>query len=348
MAKVPPSEVFTRVFNDSPEFTESESDDENRSVIAKAIEKDQTNASTPTTSADPQPSPQPPVTSVSKPSEEINQESTSPPRETAESVMVAQTPEVITNIDERCPHENDVRNKLNFSSSVVKNNDAFTYKTRDIEKDLGTLLSTKISKIPILTDDLKNKIDNFKMQYCRGDVSFKFLYILKYLYYFQKSECAMNRAENIREEIERELQRLECPLNLSGVIVDEYNKLVQNDKELFIRFFDPKTKQVAIYDHEKLLYWKQGLTRIFFEWAKKLMPVMAKTNETVNAHQKENWTVIESKKFLLVLKIIQEECATKTIIDELIGLLLNNEISYTYVSILYTYVLFTDFYGFVH
>ena len=72
MAKVPPSEVFTRVFNDSPEFTESESDDENRSVIAKAIEKDQTNASTPTTSADPQPSPQPPVTSVSKPSEEIN------------------------------------------------------------------------------------------------------------------------------------------------------------------------------------------------------------------------------------------------------------------------------------
>ena len=70
MAKVPPSEVFTRVFNDSPEFTESESDDENRSVIAKAIEKDQTNASTPTTSADPQPSPQPPVTS--KPSEEIN------------------------------------------------------------------------------------------------------------------------------------------------------------------------------------------------------------------------------------------------------------------------------------
>ena len=71
--KIPPSEVFTRVFDDSPEFSESESDGENRFVIAKAIEKAITTQ------------PSPPVTS--KPSDqEINQESTSPPREIAESV----------------------------------------------------------------------------------------------------------------------------------------------------------------------------------------------------------------------------------------------------------------------
>ena len=340
---IPVEKVAERVFQDIPEFSESEeSDGEHRKEIEK-IAKDQIAE---TTSAGPQPGPQPSSTPdpCNRPSDqEINQDSTSPPKETAES------PQIITNIEERYPHEKDVRNRLNFSSVVVKNSAAFTFKTRDMENDLGTLLCTKISKIPILTDRIRRKINEYKQQYSRGDVSFKIRYLLKYLYYFQKSKDAIDRNEHFREDIENELTRQQCPLYLSGVIEDEYNRLVENEKDLFILFTDPKTQQDAIFDHHNLSIWRQGLTNRFFNWALKLFPVMANV-ETVHAHRKPNWTVIESKKILLVLKIIQEEKSAKSIIDDLIGLLLNNEtiskrdtnvsICNTYVSISYTYVFF--------
>ena len=112
---------------DRPEFSEeSKSDGEQRTFIADAIEKDQMNAqelrSTETTSTTVTPGP-----CNRPPDQESNQDSISPPKETAES------PQIITNIEERFPDEKDVRNRLNFSPVAIKNSAAFTYKTRGME-----------------------------------------------------------------------------------------------------------------------------------------------------------------------------------------------------------------------
>ena len=149
MGKIPPEKVYQGVFADN--FSE-ESDVEQRMAIEKAI-ADQINAlSSETTSAEPgpqpgpepgpQPGPQPglqpgpqPSSTVTpdpcnrssdqeiRPSDQENHESTSPTNETAES------PTIITNINERYPRNNDVRNRLNFASVVVRNTAAFTFKT---------------------------------------------------------------------------------------------------------------------------------------------------------------------------------------------------------------------------
>ena len=299
--KIPAEKVLEEL--NKPEFSEeSESDGEQRMVIVDAIEK-----ATETTSTTVTPGP-----CIRPSDQESNQDSTSP------------SPQIITNIEERFPDEKDVRNRLNFSPVAIKNSAAFTFKTRGMENDLGTLLCNKISKIPILSDDFRRKIDEYKLNYTRGDVSFNIRNLLKYLYYFQKSEESMTRTENFREDIENELTRQECPLFLSKIIEEEYNRHVQNEKDLFIRFFDPKTKENAIFDHQNLSNWRQGLTNGFYNWARKLFPVMTNV-ETVHSYSKQNWTVIGSKKFLLVLKIIQEEKSAKSIIEELVGLLLNNE-----------------------
>ena len=90
------------------------------------------------------------------------------------------------------PHENDLRNKLRFSAKFVSDTPNFNYQVRETEKDLGTNLSNKISQIPILTQFMKSKIESFKMQYTRGEVSFKIRYFSKYLYYFRKANLLFN------------------------------------------------------------------------------------------------------------------------------------------------------------
>ena len=150
--KISAEKVFEEL--NKPEFSEeSESDGEQKMVIADAIEK--ATEATETTSTPVTPGP-----CIRPSDQESNQDSTSP------------SPQIITDIEDRFPDEKDVRNRLNFSPVAIKNSAAFTFKTRGMENDLGTLLCNKISKIPILSDDFRRKIDEFKLNYTRGDVSF--------------------------------------------------------------------------------------------------------------------------------------------------------------------------------
>ena len=134
-------------------------------------------------------------------------------------------------------------------------------------------------------------------------------------------------------------------MTLSHVIQTEVKRLVENDKEekIFIRFVNPIQKEdVEIIDHKILRdYWLQGLTTLFFNWARKLLPFMGK-KQSVKLHKKEKWTVIETTKLLIILKVKQEECTHHRIIDQLKGFLLNYDLNrsmfYTYVSIVSTYV----------
>ena len=134
-------------------------------------------------------------------------------------------------------------------------------------------------------------------------------------------------------------------MTLSHVIQSEVKRLLENDKEekIFIRFVNPiQEEDVAIIDHKVLRdYWLQGLTTLFFNWARKLLPFMGE-EQSVKLHKSEKWTVIETTKLLIILIVKQEECTHHRIIDQLKGFLLNYDLNrsifYTYVSIVSTYV----------
>ena len=141
----------------------------------------------------------------------------------------------------------------------------------------------------------------------------------------------MCRTEKIMLEIEYELDRQQCPLNLSSIIEDRFEDLVKNDVErkLFLRFEDPITNEIETLPHSVLSCWIHGLTNEFYKWARKLLPFMAQNQpQTVKIHCKRDdyfgWKVIETSTYLIVLRSKKEEWANNVIKQHLIGLLLNN------------------------
>ena len=116
-------------------------------------------------------------------------------------------------------------------------------------------------------------------------------------------------------------------MNLCKEIDDQFSELVKNDKQkrLFIKFVDPDNGNHAIFGHEILTKWVTGLTKPFFNWAWILLPHMAEEEQKVTSHRHKNWFVIESDKIIVVLKTLNFEEAYDTILEELIGLLLNIE-----------------------
>lgn len=92
---------------------------------------------------------------------------------------------------------------------------------------------------------------------------------------------------------------------------------------MFIKFEDPATGQVGLFRYDTLMYWVQGLTVVFYKWCRTLMPHMTQENQTLNFHRNDDgkWLVIETTKFILVLRSKDE--SSKTILEDLIGLLLN-------------------------
>ena len=91
--------------------------------------------------------------------------------------------EPVTNIPEKYSVENDVRNKMQFSATIVSNTSFFEFQIRKDDKDLGDSLVCKISRIPLLTSYVKRTIEDFKRNYTRGDVSFKTRFFFKYSIY---------------------------------------------------------------------------------------------------------------------------------------------------------------------
>ena len=91
--------------------------------------------------------------------------------------------EPVTNIPEKYSIENDVRNKMQFSATIVSNTSFFEFQIRKDDKDLGDSLVCKISRIPLLTSYVKRTIEDFKRNYTRGDVSFKTRFFFKYSIY---------------------------------------------------------------------------------------------------------------------------------------------------------------------
>ena len=77
-----------------------------------------------------------------------------------------------TNITEKCPDLDDIRNRMEFAPSAVGNS-LFNYRfrTNDVEVVNGYLCQ-KIQALPILTPIMKDKIASYKMNFIHGDVSF--------------------------------------------------------------------------------------------------------------------------------------------------------------------------------
>ena len=164
--RISPSEVASKVTQSDSEsaaqFSDSDSDDQGGlpTEVLEVIEKSEPAESPqPTGSA-----PQPTLQSTPEP----------PPLPTPPQPQQMPLPQF--------PHENDLRNKLRFSANFVSDTSIFNYQVRETEKDLGTNLSNKISQIPILTQFIKEKIEDFKMQYTRGEVSFKIRYFFLNIY----------------------------------------------------------------------------------------------------------------------------------------------------------------------
>ena len=139
----------------------------------------------------------------------------------------------------------------------------------------------------------------------------------------------MDRTDFIRTLVDVEYKQQQCPLNLSKEIANQFSDLVKNDKQkrLFIRFTDPVHDNDAIFGHDTLKMWVSGLTQPFFEWAEILLPCMAENeqNQLTSHRLTGKWFVIESRKMVLVGRTSTTEWAHNTIIEHLIGLLLNIE-----------------------
>ena len=124
-----------------------------------------------------------------------------------------------------------------------------------------------------------------------------------------------------------EFNQQQCPLNLSKEIFLQFSDLVKNDKQkrLFIRFTHPEKDNDAIFGHETLKMWVTALTQPFYEWAEILLPCMAENeqNQLTSHRLTGKWFVIESQKMVLVGRTSSTEWAHNTIIEHLIGLLLN-------------------------
>ena len=77
-----------------------------------------------------------------------------------------------TNIKEKCPELDDIRNKMEFGPSAVgKSLFNYRFRTNDVEVVNGYLCQ-KIQALPILTPFMKDKIATYKMKFIHGDVSF--------------------------------------------------------------------------------------------------------------------------------------------------------------------------------
>ena len=169
--RISPSEVASKVTQSdsesAAEFSDSDSDDQGGlpTEVLEVIEKSEPAES-------PQPTPQPTL----QPTPE------QPPQPTPEPPPLPTPPQPRQMPLPQFPHENDLRNKLRFSANFVSDTSIFNYQVRETEKDLGTNLSNKISQIPILTQFIKDKIEDFKMQYTRGEVSFKIRYFFLNIY----------------------------------------------------------------------------------------------------------------------------------------------------------------------
>ena len=181
--RISASEVALKVaepdLESAAQFSDSDSESEDQGLSKDVLEilaKTEPEPSPPAVST-PAISPQPQPTSPSTPQP-------TPPSQQMPMAQQMPMPEF--------PHENDLRNKLRFSANFVSDTPNFHYQVRETEKDLGTNLSNKISQIPILTQFMKSKIEGFKMQYTRGEVSFKIRYFSKYLYYFRKANLLFN------------------------------------------------------------------------------------------------------------------------------------------------------------
>ena len=107
---------------------------------------------------------------VSQP--EVSQPEVSQPEVSQPDVSQPAHESGATNIKEKCPELDDIRNKMEFGPSAVgKSLFNYRFRTNDVEVVNGYLCQ-KIQALPILTPFMKDKIATYKMKFIHGDVSF--------------------------------------------------------------------------------------------------------------------------------------------------------------------------------
>lgn len=211
--RVPNDRVFDAVFGEKgPEFSDSESEAEShKEMMAEVIEKievrspDARNIDQNTSPTDDQEPSVPVDTSTGEklPSDTVppsGETGTSPSSNSPGTLVIAETPGASSSPPQSRPiapatiieepvlieflPENDVRNRLEFSETIVRNTSFFDFKSRKQDEDIGASLGCEISRIPLLTTYVIQTINEYKGNYTKGDVSFKTIFFFKYSKYF--------------------------------------------------------------------------------------------------------------------------------------------------------------------